>query len=227
MNHSGQTAPILLILIAAMALIAYLMITTSLPFNDHLFSQLYPKPPSHAFEEITPPSPNAEFTPTKNWLESWNTNSLNDWSGQASACSLLKNNTLNLNCTSTASLTTKTKFSKDSSIIITGSFSSSPNSPASIGLANNNTPYFTLSTTPSNKENDLTIENYTPGSTQKFKIVTTKIGNNQFVYYYLGDSSEPVKKAQITINQNPGVFLSCSGSCSFDPLTVSAVTANN
>lgn len=46
-NQKGL-APLLLILLAAIGIIIYLLISSSAPFKDKLFSRLYPKPPSHA-----------------------------------------------------------------------------------------------------------------------------------------------------------------------------------
>ncbi len=46
-------APILLILLAALGIIIYLLISSSAPFKDKLFSLLYPKPSSYAYTEVS------------------------------------------------------------------------------------------------------------------------------------------------------------------------------
>lgn len=48
-GEAGFT-PILLLLLAAIGLIAFLLISSTFPFKDKLFSLLFPKPPSHAAE---------------------------------------------------------------------------------------------------------------------------------------------------------------------------------
>src|SRR3989344_1916497 len=54
LNQKG-IAPLILILLAALGIIVYLLLTNTASFKDRLFSLLYPKPPSHAEEADSVP----------------------------------------------------------------------------------------------------------------------------------------------------------------------------
>lgn len=47
-NTKGIVAPALLVVLAAASMIAYFLVSSSVPFKDELLSRLYPKPPSFA-----------------------------------------------------------------------------------------------------------------------------------------------------------------------------------
>lgn len=234
-NNSGNTNIPLLILLAAAGLIIYTLFTRSFSFEDRLLNIFYYKQPSEAFENINIPPQIDKQIETVSWEETWSRQNFPGlWDKVSFDCiSDAVNNTLTLNCQN-GYLVTKNKWNKDSTIIINGSFSSKSRDtiPFKTGIGlfapGSQTPFLSLLAQPSilSSANDFAIENYREGEMQKFRIVYTKINNDQFVYYYLGDNPQPVKKTRILIDENPAVFLSCSGICSFEPVIVSGVTAD-
>ena len=53
-KYEKGIAPLIIILLAALGIILYLLISSSAPFNDKIFSLLYPKPSSHAQQPSVP-----------------------------------------------------------------------------------------------------------------------------------------------------------------------------
>lgn len=232
-NQSGQASLSFFLLVAAVGLIVYLLVTSSFSFKNSLLSNLYYKTPSQAFDDPNPASSSAGTIPTETWQENWESNNLTNWYKISFDCSsLTPENSLNIRCTK-GFITSKPKFSKDSPIIIIGSFSAKNTDlppGASIGLASkeNQNPFFQLSAGSSvlPSKNSFILKDYQEGQTVNFKLVLTKIKGKHLVYYYLNNSPEPAEKSEIDISENPSLFIKCTGDCTFGPITVSGVKVN-
>lgn len=224
-NIKGQVNVPLLALIGVIGIIAFLLVTRSFNFKNPLFSSLYNKPPSQAFDGIQIPEQDPLKTPTSNWTESWNSSPyLAGWNQQNFNCSVaVSENNLLLNCTN-GELISKTSFKKDSPVIIYGALEASNNSTAGIGIRSSGESLAALST--SEVTNGFQIPNYQPGSVQNFRIVSSIINNERFIFYYLGEGSQPVKTGPINAEGELNIILSCQGLCSFSPLTISGIPAN-
>lgn len=225
-NKQDQTRIPFLLLLSATGLILYLIATNTFYFNDRLFSVLYYKSPSKAFDSFEESSQNYQKAEATKWQENWDKKDyLQDWDKLLYNCSsIIKNDTLNLNCQD-AYLINKIKWNKDSSIIISGSFSVKGSAGIGLTAEESKDPYFQIITSPSTTStgNNFVLENYQAGKLQEFKLVYTKIKDSQIVYYYIDDNPNPVKKSQINIDQNPSLFLSCQGSCSFGSITIAGI----
>lgn len=221
-TNKGQINIPLLALVAVIGIITYLLITGSFNFKNRLFSSLYNKTPSQAFDGVQVHSEDKNLT--SSWKQDWNTTSyLNGWDQINFSCNTnSEDNILNLTCQQASMLRSKISLSKNSSITITGSILAQ-NSNASIGLTNSSSELAKITT--SNPEaNDFQL----PASekSQSFRLISSLINNERFVFYYLGDSPEPLKKGPIASSEDLKVFLACQGSCSFGPLIISGVPIN-
>lgn len=234
-NTRGQVNIPLLALLAVLGIITYLLITQSFTFKNRLLNALYYKTPSRAYESVQIPPQNENKTKTTGWEQTWaSPDYLSSWNKANFNCnSGIAENTLNLNCTS-GSLTTKSAWSQDSSIIVNGTFSvkESDQPGYSTGIAlidsqdKSTISQISAGSAGSSSGNDLVLENYQPGSLQKFRLVFSKVNDERFVFYYLGDNPQPVKKAQINADNPISISLSCQGICAFTPLTISGVQTN-
>lgn len=223
LNKSGQINIPLLALLAIIGVIAFLLVTQSFNFKNPILGSLYNKTPSQAFENVEVHS--EDKTPTSLWSENWDSSPyLSRWTQKSFNCSVApQESRLNLNCTS-GTLESKTKLSNHSSVIVTGSFLAQENSTASLGLSNAGN-LAQISTGPISG-NDFQIPNYQPGTYQNFRLVSSLINNERFVFYYLGDASEPVKKGPISNAEDLKVSITCQGSCTFGPLSISGIPQN-
>lgn len=226
LKNNGQINVPLLALAGIIGIIAFLLITRSFNFRSPLLSSLYNKTPSQAFDKIQIPPQDPAKVPTSNWTENWKGPPyLADWTQSNFDCSVavLENN-LTLNCNK-GTLISKTAFNKDSSIIITGNINARENSNAEIGLIGESGTLAKL-TTGESGEADYQIPSYQPNTDQTFRVVSSTINNELFVYYYLGENSEPIKKGPLQASSNLNVILSCQGICTYGPLIVSGIPTN-
>lgn len=223
LENNGQINIPLLALFAVIGIIIFLLITRSFNFQSPLFSSLYNKTPSQAFDGVEIPPQDPSKPPTSSWTENWDGSPyLAGWTQTNFDCSVaVIENNLTLNCTK-GNLVSKTAFSEDSSVLITGSINARENSNASIGLINSGNIIAKLTTGESN-DNDLQIPNYTPNTTKTFRLVSSKVYGERFLFYYLGDSSEPVKKGPLTDSGDVNVILSCQGICTYGPIVISGI----
>lgn len=223
LKNQGQINIPLLALLAVIGIIIFLLITRSFNFKNPLFGSLYNKTPSQAFDGVQIPDQNPSKTPTTNWTESWsNSPYLSNWNQSNFNCSVaVQEGNLVLNCTS-GTLLSKTSLNNSSSVIVNGSFKSGNNSNASVGISSQENTLAKL-TTSSPGSNDLQIPNYQPDTMQNFRIVSSIIDNQRFVFYYLGDNPEPVKKGPISDSGDINISLSCQGLCTFGSLVISGV----